>query len=192
MPADAMTRNTSAGDRSSGTPRCSTRSAEPPVVDEAARPPCLTTVSPVEAATIAAMVEMFTAPVPSPPVPTMSTKVAGMAIGLACRRSASASPAISAEVSPLARKAIRNPETCAEVASPRTSSSIAQKVSSAERSRPLSSAVMIPDQVRSAVRNVVAIGNPLGAGPTRRGWFRHHIGRLIEAAGWYAWKEWAA
>jgi hypothetical protein len=42
---------------------------------------------------------------------------------------------------------------------------------------------MIPDHVRCVVRRIVAIGNPQGAGPTRRGWETQN-GRLVEAAGW--------
>lgn len=45
-------------------PKCSTRSAAPPVFDDADLPPCLTTVLPAAAATIAAMVDTLTAPEP--------------------------------------------------------------------------------------------------------------------------------
>ena len=45
----------------------------PPLRDEAARLPCLTTGTPAAATTMAAMVERFTVLEPSPPVPTTST-----------------------------------------------------------------------------------------------------------------------
>ncbi|GAY15655.1 hypothetical protein MSZK_23810 [Mycobacterium sp. shizuoka-1] len=54
------------------TPSASSMSA-PPLLDDAARLPCLTTGTPAAATTIAAIVERFTVFARSPPVPTMST-----------------------------------------------------------------------------------------------------------------------
>ena len=54
------------------TPKASSMSA-PPLCEDAARLPCLTTGTPAAATTIAAIVEMFTVLDRSPPVPTMST-----------------------------------------------------------------------------------------------------------------------
>ena len=45
----------------------------PPLCDDAARLPCLTTGTPAAATTIAAIVDRFTVLAPSPPVPTTST-----------------------------------------------------------------------------------------------------------------------
>ena len=58
--------------RSSRMPSASSTSAEP-AWDEAERLPCLTTGTPAPAATIAAIVEMFTDIERSPPVPTTSS-----------------------------------------------------------------------------------------------------------------------
>ncbi|BBX08532.1 hypothetical protein MAIC_33350 [Mycolicibacterium aichiense] len=54
------------------TPSASSMSA-PPLFDDAARLPCLTTGTPAAATTIAAIVDRFTVLARSPPVPTMST-----------------------------------------------------------------------------------------------------------------------
>jgi len=72
IPTSATQRATSSGPRSIRTPSASSMSA-PPLADDAARLPCLTTGTPAAATTIAAIVEMFTVLAPSPPVPTMST-----------------------------------------------------------------------------------------------------------------------
>ena len=125
--------------------------------DDAERLPCLMTRTPAPAATIAAMVEMFTVWAMSPPVPTTSTAARAESAPSTPPRStrtaaasiASTRPAISAAVSPLARRAIAKAAICAAVASPATISPIAQAVSGAESSSRRSSAVNRLGQVRS-------------------------------------------
>ena len=53
------------------------RTSELPEFPEAARLPCLTTGTPQAATTIAAAVEIFTVPAPSPPVPQVSSRRSG-------------------------------------------------------------------------------------------------------------------
>ena len=72
MPTSATLRATSSGPRSMRNPRASSVSA-PPLRDDAARLPCLTTGTPAAATTMAAIVDRFTVFAPSPPVPTTST-----------------------------------------------------------------------------------------------------------------------
>ena len=74
------------GVRSSTTPSASSTSAAPQAED-AARLPCLTTLAPAAAATIAAMVEMLTVFDRSPPEPTTSTAGPPISIGVANRAS---------------------------------------------------------------------------------------------------------
>ena len=68
------------------------------------------------AATIDAIVDTFTVPKRSPPVPTMSSAIGSTASGSACSRMASRKPTISSTVSPLTRSATRNPASCASPA----------------------------------------------------------------------------
>ena len=152
MPASATVRATPAGPRSSGMPKCSSRSAVPHS-DDAARLPCLTTRTPQAATTIAAMVEMLTVWARSPPVPTTSTASARISSGrstvTAAVSIASTRPPSSAGVSPLARSAIVNAAIWAGVAEPAMISPIAQAVSGVARSSSRNSAVSRLGQVRS-------------------------------------------
>ena len=83
IPASSPIRATLAPGRSSRMPSASSTSAEP-ALDEADRLPCLTTGAPAPAATIAAMVEMFTDIDRSPPVPTTSSTRPRTVSGVAC------------------------------------------------------------------------------------------------------------
>ena len=75
--------------------------------------PCLTTGAPAPAATIAAIVEMFTDIDRSPPVPTTSSTPAGdRRAGWRASYIASTSPSTSSMVSPLARSATAKPAIC--------------------------------------------------------------------------------
>ena len=76
MPTSATEAATASGPDVMSMPSPSSRSAAPHRL-EAARLPCLTTGAPAAAATIAAMVEMFTVSARSPPVPTTSTAGTG-------------------------------------------------------------------------------------------------------------------
>ncbi len=138
MPASVPTRATSSADRSRRMPSCSSTSALPALL-EAERLPCLTTGTPAPAATIAAIVEMFTEKDRSPPVPTTSSTRPGTTSGVACSYIASTSPWSSSTVSPLARSATANPAICTGVARPERISPIAHAVCSEVRSvRPTS------------------------------------------------------
>ncbi len=94
----------------------------------------MTTRAPAPAATIAAIVEMFTDIDRSPPVPTTSRSRPGTEIWVARAYIASTSPVISSMVSPLARSATAKPAIWAGVASPPRISPIAQPAWSAVRS----------------------------------------------------------
>ena len=92
------------------TPSASRQSAVPHL-EEAARLPCLATLTPPAAATSAEVVEMLKLCAPSPPVPTISsTSMPGLTL-TAWLRMAAAHPAISSVVSALAllvERAARN------------------------------------------------------------------------------------
>lgn len=79
---------------------------------------------------------MFTEPERSPPVPTMSTARPSTSTRRACLSIASARPAISAGVSPLARSATAKAAICDGVAAPDMIWSIAHAVSAAARFSP--------------------------------------------------------
>src|SRR6478752_10429866 len=140
MPARSATSTTRSGGIVRLIPSASSTSAEPEL-DEAARLPCLTTLMPAAAHTIEAIVEMLTVCARSPPVPTMSRLGPATSIRLAWASIMSASPRISSTVSPLARSAMRNPATCAGLASAPMIWSMAQPEASAVRSCPASSEV---------------------------------------------------
>ena len=72
-----------------------------PLREEAARLPCLATLTPPAAATRAAVVEMLKLCAPSPPVPTISTISMPVSTFVAWSRMAAAQPAISSIVSAL-------------------------------------------------------------------------------------------
>ena len=72
-PTSSRQRPTSSGPRSIATPSAS-RTSAPPLLEDAARLPCLTTGTPHALTTRDDIVEMLTVPCRSPPVPTMSTQ----------------------------------------------------------------------------------------------------------------------
>lgn len=83
-------------------------------------------------------------------MPTTSTESPGTSIRTACRSIASASPASSCTVSPLARRATRNAASWTGVVSPLITWSIAHSASPWARSRRASSADTSPGQVGAA------------------------------------------
>ena len=89
-----------------------------PACEEAAREPCLTTLAPAAAATIAAIVEMFTVFARSPPVPTTSTASRSRVTWTALASIAELRPSISSSVSPLARSATSRAASCTSLARP--------------------------------------------------------------------------
>ncbi len=149
MPASTATSATRRGVSSRLTPS-SPSTSEAPLALEAARLPCLTTVAPVPATTMADIVEMLTVLARSPPVPTMSTVGPGTSMRLACSYMVRTRPAISSTVSPLARRATAKPAICTSVASPRMMRSMAQAASSVVRSRPAISVLSTSGQVCAA------------------------------------------
>ncbi len=92
--------------------------------------------------TIAAVVETFTVPTRSPPVPTMSSAPAGASTGVIAARMASAAPMISSIVSPRSLSPMRKAPSCAGVASPRKIRENAAFASSRARGAPETSAAM--------------------------------------------------
>ena len=75
-------------------------------------------VMPQPATTSAEQVEIFSVPLPSPPVPTISMALSGAVMPSALARITRAAAAISSTVSPRSRSAIRNAPIWAGVASP--------------------------------------------------------------------------
>src|SRR5215212_1941968 len=135
MPTLSTTCCCAAGVRSSTTPSASRTSAAPHAED-AARLPCLTTLAPAAAATIAAIVEILTVFERSPPLPTTSTAGPPIPIGVANSIITSASPVSSSTVSPLLRSPMTNAAICAGVASPLRICPMAQEVAEAVWSSP--------------------------------------------------------
>src|SRR3954451_5153114 len=150
MPAVRMQSATCAGGRSTATPSSSRTSADP-VDDDAARLPCLTTVTPAPATTSAAIDEMFTVWARSPPVPQVSTAGPVTSSGAAWLIIEATRPSTSSGVSPLARKAIAKPAICDGVASPLITWSIAQAVCACVRSWRCTRAVSSDGQVGEVV-----------------------------------------
>ena len=72
-----------------------------PLLEEAARLPCLATFTPADAAMSAAVVEMLMLLALSPPVPTISSTCMPCCTGVAWERMAAAQPEISGMVSAL-------------------------------------------------------------------------------------------
>ena len=118
------------------TPSASSKSAEPDL-DEAARLPCLTTLAPAAAATMAAEVEIFIVLKPSPPVPTVSTARSVISMGALCLYITLTKAFTSSAVSPLAFRAKRKSLICAISALPCKISFIAHWAEIELRSNPL-------------------------------------------------------
>ena len=155
MPTSVARAATRSTDWSNRIPRVSSTSADP-LEDDDARLPCLTTVVPVPATTRAAIVEMLTVCMRSPPVPTRSMDGPGTSMRTAWASIVSASAVNSATVSPLARRATRNPAIRTGETSPDMISSIAQARSEATTSCPETRVLRIPAQVgRSEVAEVM-------------------------------------
>eukprot|EP00123_Amoebidium_parasiticum_P011830 comp20925_c0_seq1/m.27930 comp20925_c0_seq1/g.27930 ORF comp20925_c0_seq1/g.27930 comp20925_c0_seq1/m.27930 type:complete len:309 (+) comp20925_c0_seq1:380-1306(+) len=102
-------------------PRCSSTSALPHC-EEADRLPCLATLRPAPAATIAEVVETLNVSWPSPPVPTMST-TSSTPQGSDLSSTALQTASTMVGVSPCSLMAMRNADSCASVALPSMTSS---------------------------------------------------------------------
>ena len=101
---------------------------------ETERLPCLATVTPQPATTKAVVVEMLKVPVPSPPVPQVSTTAgADTWMRAALRRMARAAPASSSKVSPLVASAAMKAPIRASGTVPVKTSPIMSAISSAVR-----------------------------------------------------------
>src|SRR5689334_24228166 len=99
------------------TPRAASTSAAP-LLEEAARLPCLATGTLQAAQTKATAVEMFKVPAWSPPVPHTSIASGRAEMRSIFSRITLTAPVISSMVSPRTRIAISKPPICAGVASP--------------------------------------------------------------------------
>ena len=150
MPASAATSATRPAGTVRSTPSASRQSAVPDFED-AARFPCLTMRTPAAATTMAAIVEMFTVLARSPPVPTMSMAGPGTSMRWACSSMTSATARSSVTVSPLARRATRNPATCTGLASPDMICLMAQPARAVSRSSPSQSSVNTSGQLTGSV-----------------------------------------
>ena len=117
IPASLRQRSTPSGGSPILTPSAASVSAAPERED-AARLPCLATVTPQAAVMIAASVETLSEPEPSPPVPTMSIASGGAFTATILARIAATAPVISSTVSPRTLSAMRNPPICEGVTSP--------------------------------------------------------------------------
>ena len=104
------------------------------------------TGTPDAAATIEAIVETFTVPNRSPPVPTMSSAMGSTGSATACSSTASRKPTISSTVSPLTRSITRNAASWASVTAPVMTCSMHHAASDTLRSSPSSSAFRISGQ----------------------------------------------
>jgi hypothetical protein len=135
MPISRRHFSTTASPGSILTPRASRTSALPHL-EEMERFPCLATGTPAPATTNAAVVDILKLPWRSPPVPQVSTTT-GRPAGwtrVAAARMASAAPAISSTVSPLARRAIKKPAITAGGVAPEKISDTAARASSKVKS----------------------------------------------------------
>src|SRR3954451_13235517 len=161
IPASSPILATAGAGRSRRIPRASSTSADP-AFEDAERFPCLTTGAPAPAATIAAIVEMFTDMDRSPPVPTTSSTRPMTVRGVACAYMPSTRPSSSSMVSPLARSATANPAIWDGDASPARISPIAQDVWPLVRSAPPMSADSTSGQEWAVVIGGSAAGRRLG------------------------------
>ena len=134
MPAWSSARCATAGPPSTLMPIWVSASAAPDF-DDRFRLPCLATGTPAPATTKAVAVEMFSVPLPSPPVPTMSIAPSGAVTRFMRARMARAAAAISSTVSPRTRKAISRPPIWAGVAAPSNSAEKAASASDPVRGR---------------------------------------------------------
>jgi hypothetical protein len=134
MPASVRHFSTSSGPIITFSPISVSASAAPDL-DERFRLPCLATVTPAPATTKAVAVEMFSVPLPSPPVPTMSIAPGGAFTALHFDRITLAAAAYSSTVSPRVRNAIRKPPIWAGVPSPSKSALNAASASARVRGR---------------------------------------------------------
>ena len=153
-PTERMQSATAAGSRSIRAPSASITSAEPdlPVAD---RFPCLATVQPAPAATIAAAVETLKVGVP-PPVPAVSTSESTPAsTGVASSRIVRARPSTSSTVSPFVRSAIRK--------APVSTSEARPSITSRKTAEAWSALRCCPDARSSMARVITAFGISSGS-----------------------------
>ncbi len=145
--ASRMQRATVSTSASRLTPSSFKTSAEP-LEEETARLPCLATLTPMPAATSAAVVDMLKVEASSPPVPQVSTTVPAASTCTAISRMTRAKPVISSTVSPLILSAMRKPAICAGVASPDMMTRIASAASASLRLSPSTARFRYPLSIR--------------------------------------------
>ncbi len=138
IPTSSTQLRTPSGLRATATPSSSRTSALPQRLD-AARPPCLATGQPAPATTNAAAVEMLKVPLPSPPVPQVSTASTESSTRTAWSRIDITIPVSSSTVSPRIRRAARMAPIWAGVALPCITRSITARAVSTSRCTPRTS-----------------------------------------------------
>ena len=132
MPMRLTHSSTAGGGRSMLTPSARNTSALP-LLDEAARLPCLATVTPAPATTNAVAVEILNVPLRSPPVPQVSTTSGSSTrMRTAFSRMTRTDPTTSSTVSPFIRNAVRYAAIWAGVAAPSMISRITPSASASE------------------------------------------------------------
>src|SRR5256886_3171120 len=154
---------TPSGPRSIRTPSASSTSALPHALD-AARFPCLATRPPAAAVTIALTVEMLKLLERSPPVPTTSIASGGTVTRTASARSADAQPEIWAVVTPGMGRAGRRAPSCAGVASPAITDTMAERASSRVSVRPPAMATRASRASNEVLQHAHAVGGHHGFG----------------------------
>ena len=117
------------------TPKASSTSALPHWL-VALRLPCLATVTPAAAATMADPVEMLNVFEKSPPVPQVSMAPGGAATGTAAARMARAKPRISSSLSPFIRSAVSRAASRAGDTSPAMTAAMTPSASAASSEPP--------------------------------------------------------
>ena len=137
------------------TPSTSSTSAEPALLRE--RLPCLATIAPAPAATMATAVDVLSDVQPMPPVPHVSMAPSGASTLRAWARITRAPATMSSEVSPRVRRPIRNAAMRAGSASPARMASKAAVMSVGVGRRPSASRLI-------ALRTVSLNGGPPSSG----------------------------
>mmetsp|Transcript_4373 Transcript_4373/g.10158 ORF Transcript_4373/g.10158 Transcript_4373/m.10158 type:complete len:291 (-) Transcript_4373:7-879(-) len=164
-----------------------------PHIDDTDRLPVLAMCAPAAAATMLAPVLILTEPMPSPPVPTMSTTGTEVSTVRALPNIARAIPAISSGVSPLALRRTKRAAACSAEKSSKRVFNIASDCCSDKSLRSIkcsrTSRICIPAALHAIVllccvprcfwgTVILKAGVPLGAGVLT------HLVRGLDAASW--------
>ena len=158
IPCSFRQRSTTSGEAAVLTPSASRTSALPDF-EEAARAPCFATGNPAPAMTNAAAVETLNRLAALEPVPAVSMKRSCRECrGVARSRIASAMPASSSTVSPLAVKAMSAAAICVSVATGSSNASRKFAASVRERFSPCTRRIIVSRRSRLPVSLTIACG----------------------------------